>query len=150
MERLWDGLRLVLRDAGPGLVEGEELVVEERTALVGRQLGALKPAHVPPAVEADSVAQVERHALVDGDAPVLVGADEVRPREAVQGSPEQQGDEPEGERRPEDAPPPARPPAPRPLRHGRRLHRRGGRPPRRTRGRAPPGAPPPPPRPLRS
>ena len=46
-------------------------------------------ADVADAVERDAAAEVVREALVDGEAPVLLGADEVRVREAPEGDEEE-------------------------------------------------------------
>src|SRR5918996_1277563 len=74
-------LHLVPGDARTRLVVGEEIVVEEVRPLAARELGRVEPAHVARAVEADAVAQVVGETLEDRHVPVLVGTDEVRPRE---------------------------------------------------------------------
>ena len=72
------------------VVVASQLVVEQPLALVARQLCSHERAHVDGPVEPDAAGQVVRDALVDGDVPAAVDADEVRLRDVR--DPRQGGD----------------------------------------------------------
>ena len=73
-------------------------MVEEDRALGGRELHGLELAHVTRPVQVDAAPEIPGHALVHGDVPVLVHADEVRPRERPERNREDGGDEGQPER----------------------------------------------------
>ena len=76
-----------------------EVVVEELAALASGEVGGQERALVDDAVEVDAEAEVPRHALVDGEVAVGLGADEVRAREAedAEGAEPEDGDGDDGE-----------------------------------------------------
>src|SRR5918992_4319389 len=109
--KLRDALGLVARQlVARGRVR-DEVVVEQVGALLRRELDGAQLAQVAGAVEVEPAAERPRQALVDGDAAVLVGADEVRLRQSEERKGDEHGDEHEACERPGERSRPAAPPA---------------------------------------
>src|SRR5581483_7577812 len=89
---------LVAPDEPLGRGTPAQRVVEQPAALALRELDGKERAGVHLAVQADAEGEVPGHPLVDGDASVRVGADEVGARGGEHAEPDRHGEEEAGER----------------------------------------------------